>query len=200
MHAVYRFLILFGILASISVTFYLVFSALGLLSQEGLAEFIESGNMYFLYVVIFVTQACCLCVIPGSTAVFCGVGILIFGTENFWIVVLLNVIGAWFASQALFFIGRYGGRGLINILFGENALQKQLDVLDEKGTKILPIWFMLLVLPDDLMSMACGASKISWKKFTILHTIFRSIGITLLTTVYFYVIPIVRDMGIIPWL
>ena len=192
-----RILILFAIIGAVSVTFYLIFNALGLLSEEGLREFMEAGGgnyMYILYISIFVTQACCLSMIPGSTALFCGVGLLIFGPENFWTVVLLNVIGAWLASQALFFIGRYGGRKLITLLFGENALDKQLDVLSKKGAKILPVWFMLLILPDDLMSLACGASRMDHKLFTIMHTVFRSIGITLLTALYFFVLPVVMPM------
>jgi len=189
-----RLVVLIAILATVSISFYLVFNHFGLLSEEGLKEFIESGNMYFLYLLIFVVQACCLSMIPGSTALFCAVGVLIFGAENFWTIVILNIIGAWLASQALFFIGRYGGRRLLYLLFGEKALEKQLDVLSRKGTKILPIWFLLLILPDDLMSLACGASKMSHRTFTIMHTIFRSIGITLLTAVYVYVLPIVMPM------
>ncbi|MCL2890971.1 MAG: VTT domain-containing protein [Methanomassiliicoccaceae archaeon] len=189
-----KILIPLALVAVISLVFYVIFSSLGLLSPEGVREFIESGNghfVYLLYISLFVTQACCLSMIPGSTALFCGVGLLIFGVDQFWTVVILNIIGAWFASQALFLMGRHGGRRLIKVLFGENALDKQLNVLAEKGTKILPIWFLMLVLPDDLMSLACGASKINYKTFTILHTVFRSIGITLLTGVYFFVIPIV---------
>jgi|GEM_PF-2847380 len=192
-----RLLIPLAMVAAVSVTFYFIFSYLGLLSPEGVRSFVESGGgyyIYILYVSLFVIQACCLCMIPGSTALFCAVGLLIFGTENFWTVVILNVIGAWLASQALFFIGRHGGRRFVRLLFGENALDKQLNVLAEKGTKILPVWFLLLILPDDLMSLACGASKIDYKTFTIMHTVFRSIGITLLTTVYFFVVPIVGPM------
>ena len=77
-----------------------------------------------------------------------------------------------------------------DILFGENAFNKQLNILSDKGTKILPIWFMMLILPDDLMCLACGASRIDYKKFTVLHTVFRSMGVTLLTTLYFFVIPV----------
>jgi len=182
-------MVLFTILITISVIFYFVFDALGLLSQEGLAEFIESGNIYVLYLVIFVVQACCLCFIPGSTALFCAVGVLIFGYDAFWTVVLLNVIGAFIVSQILFFFGRYGGRGLIGLLFGDGSLDKTLDTLDKKGAKILPLWYLLLIAPDDLMAVACGSSNMSWKKFTVLTVIFRSIGISILTAVYFYILP-----------
>ena len=192
-----RILILLAIVGTVSVVFFLIFSHLGLLSQEGVKDFINSGGGYYIYILwisLFVIQACCLCMIPGSTALFCAVGLLVFGTENFLTVVILNVIGAWIASQALFFIGRHGGRRLIRVLFGENALKKPLDALSRKGTRILPIWFLLLILPDDLMCMACGASDIDYKKFTILHTIFRSIGVALLTTLYFFVLPVVLPM------
>ena len=192
-----KILIPLAVIAVISVIFYVIFSWLGLLSPEGVRHFIETGNghyVYLLYLSLFVIQACCLSMIPGSTALFCAVGLLIFGTDQFWTVVVLNIIGAWLASQALFLMGRHGGRRLIRTLFGENALDKQLNVLAEKGTKILPIWFLLLILPDDLMSLACGASKINYKTFTILHTVFRSIGITLLTGVYFFVVPIIGPM------
>jgi len=192
-----RLLIPLAMVAVISIVFYFIFKSLGLLSPEGVRDFIESGNghyVYILYLSLFVIQACCLSMIPGSTALFCAVGLLIFGTDQFWTVVILNVIGAWSASQALFFLGRYGGRGLIKVLFGENAFDKQLNILAEKGTRILPVWFLLLILPDDLMSLACGASKIRYRTFTILHTVFRSIGITLLTAVYFFVVPIVGPM------
>jgi len=195
---VLRLLIPIAMVAAISLTFYFIFSSLGLLSPEGVRSFTESGGghyVYILYVSLFVIQACCLSMIPGSTALFCGAGLLIFGTDQFWTVVILNVIGAWFASQALFLIGRSGGRRFIRFLFGENAFDKQLSVLSTKGTKILPIWFMLLILPDDLMCMACGASRIDYKKFTILHTVFRSIGVTLLTTLYFFVIPVIGNIG-----
>jgi uncharacterized membrane protein YdjX (TVP38/TMEM64 family) len=190
-------LILLAIVGTVSLTFYVIFSYFGLLSPDGLKNFMESGGgnyVYILYVSLFITQACCLSMIPGSTALFCGVGLILFGTENFWTVVLLNVIGAWFASQALFQIGRHGGRRLLRTLFGENAFDKQLEVLSKKGPRILPVWFMLLILPDDLMCLACGASNMRYRTFTILHTVFRSIGITLLTAVYFFVLPIVLPM------
>ena len=169
--------------------FYFAFDYLGLLSQEGLVEFIESGNMYFLYISLFVVQAACLCFIPGSTALFCAVGVLLFGYDAFWTVVILNIMGAMIASQVLFLIGRTGGRGLIGLLFGDGSMERVLNKLDEKGWKVLVPWYLLLFLPDDLMAVACGSSRMSWKKFTALTIVFRSIGVTLLTAIYFFVLP-----------
>ena len=193
----FRALILIGIISAITITFFLIFSALGLLTEEGLRAFIESDDvvyMYIIYIALFVIQAACLSFIPGSTALFCGVGLLLFGYDAFWTVVVLNIIAAWIVSQTIFFIGRYGGRRLLKILFGKNGLDKQLNVLSKKGTKILPVWFSFCVLPDDMMCLACGSSEMDWKRFTIIHTIFRTFGITTLTAIHFFVLPMVLPM------
>ena len=193
----FRVLILIGIIAAISILFFIIFSSLGLLSEEGIKAFIESDDvvyMYIIYIALFVIQAACLSFIPGSTALFCGVGLLLFGYDAFWTVVVLNIIAAWIVSQMIFFIGRYGGRRLLKILFGENALDKQLSVLSKKGTKILPIWFSFCILPDDMMCLACGSSDMDWKRFTIIHSIFRTFGITTLTAIHFFLLPIVLPM------
>ena len=187
-----RFLILLCIVGTLSAVFYLIFDGLGLLSQDGLAEFIQSGDMYFLYVAIFVIQSCCLCFIPGNTMVYCAVGVLLFGPDALLTIIALNVIGAACSSQALFFIGRFGGRGLIGLLFGDGSLDRMLTKLNERGHKILPIYYLLLFLPDDLLCLTCGTSEMSWKKFTALNLVFRSLGVTILTILFFYILPYVE--------
>ena len=147
---------------------FFLFQSLGLLDKERLSETLADKGIwiYVIYIGLFVVQAVCLCVIPGNTTLFIGVGWLLF--DNLWVVLLLSVIGVWLSGIALFWVGRFGGRKVLYWLFGEEAVEKQLGKVTNKGTVLLPALFLVPFMPNDMLCLVCGASKLKFWAFLLI--------------------------------
>ena len=163
-----------------TLAFYLVLRALGLLDPETLIETLNGmGNLaYLMFIVLFLIQAMCLFMVPGNTTLFITAAGLLF--DNFWPMFITCVICVWLAGVLLFFLGRYGGRRVAYWAFDKEKVDEKLEWLAGKGSKMLPIFFLIPFMPNDMICMVCGVSKLKFWKFLLIIIPFRTIEVLII--------------------
>lgn len=166
------------IVAGFSIGCFFLFKALGLLDAE--SAVLSSGGfwIYIIFVVLFVVQSLGLCMIPGNTTTFITLAGLIFG--DFWVAFLICVIGVWLGGILLFFVGRFAGRGVLFWLFGKEEVNKKLAWVTRKGVGALPAFFLIPFMPNDMICMVSGMSKIKFWQFLIVIIPFRLIEVLII--------------------
>jgi len=159
---------------------FFLFQHLGLLNKNSFnAAMADKGAwIYVIFVLLFIVQAMCLFMIPGNTTLFVSIGYLMFG--NFWVVLLMCIVGVWLSGIILFFIGRFGGRRVIYWMFPKEQVDKKLDWITQKGTTTLPVLFIIPFMPNDMLCMVCGASKLKFWAFLLIIIPCRVIEVFLL--------------------
>lgn len=174
------------VVAAFSIGCFYLFSALGFLDSESKTLSIGGGWIYVIFIALFVLQAICLCVIPGNTTTFVMIAAVIF-QNNLFMAFLVCIIGIWISSIALFFIGRFGGRQVLYWLFNKNAVEQKLEWVTRKGATALPAFFLLPLMPNDMICMVCGMSKLRFWQFLMIIIPFRFIEILALLSYPFIV-------------
>ncbi|MCL2587642.1 MAG: VTT domain-containing protein [Firmicutes bacterium] len=177
------------LLVAFSVGCYFAFKALGMLDKVRMQEMLDNKGFFVaavLYISLFIVQAVFLSLIPGNGTLFIGVGWYIFG--NFWMAFTIIVIANFISSLMLYGIGRWGGRRLLYWLFERDSIERKLDWLSKNGVRVVPFLFLIPIMPNDLVCVACGASRMKFWKFLVIIAIFRALEILLLM-VYFTYIP-----------
>lgn len=90
---------------------------------------------------------------------------------------LIVLVGLNLAGIITFWFGRYIGRRFVQ-KYERGWIKKYDDILQEEG--FLTVFFMrLLFFPFDLVSLGCGASRISFRQF-FWGTLFGSIPVTVM--------------------
>ena len=175
-----RFAVILLILAAVTVVFFLVFRSLGLLDPETLTETLNSMGYWahLMFIGMFLLQAMCLFMIPGNTTLFITAAGLLF--DDFWPMFISCVIGVWLAGIALFFFGRYGGRRIVYWAFDKEKVDEKLEWLSTKGAKMLPLFFLVPFMPNDMICMVCGISKLKFWKFLLIIIPFRVIEVLII--------------------
>ena len=169
-------------LAGFTIGFYFIFDAFGLINPDAetrdriLAD--QGIWIYVIFILLFVVQALCLCMIPGNTTVFITLALILF--DNFWVVLLVSVIGVWLSGLALFFVGRYAGRPIIYWLFGKDKVNKGLEWMTRKGAPFLPVFFLVPFMPNDMICAVCGMSKLRFWQFLMIIIPFRVIEVLMI--------------------
>ena len=178
-----RFLTVALIVVAVTASFYFLFRTLGFLDADSLSESLQNDGMrvYAIFIALFVIQALCLCMIPGNTTLFIMTAWILFDGD-FWTVFPVCLMGVWLSGIALFFLGRYGGRRLIYWLFNKENVDKRLDWLSTKGAKMLPIFFLIPFMPNDMICAVCGMSKLKFWKFMLIIIPFRMIEVLMILT------------------
>jgi len=176
-----KFTVVLVIVGGFTTGCYFLFDYLGFLSSSGLSA--KMGNMggwvYVIFVALFVLQALCLFVIPGNTTLFITVALLAFN-KNFWIVYPICLVGVWLSGITLFWVGRLGGRKLLYWIFGKEKVEKNLNLVTNKSTTVLPGLFLIPFMPNDFMCMICGASKLKFWAFLLIILPCRAIEVALI--------------------
>ena len=168
------------VIAAFTTGCWFLFDWLGLMHEDTASVTMKKFGIwiYVMFILLFVIQALCLCMIPGNTLLFITIAGLVF--NNIWIALLLCVIGVWLAGIALFFVGRYGGRKVVYWLFGREQVEKQLDWVTQKGASVMPAFFLVPFMPNDMLCMICGMSKLRFWQFLLIIIPFRVIEVLLI--------------------
>ena len=170
-----KLLIVLIIVSGFTLGCYFLFDTLGLSDAQNLN--IEGFWIYIIFVCLFVVQAICLCMIPGNTTIFIYLALTLF---DFHIALLVCVVGVWLGGIALFFIGRFGGRRVLYWLFGKEPVEKNLDWVTRKGVTALPAFFLVPFMPNDMVCMVCGMSKLKFWQFLMIIIPFRVVEVLMI--------------------
>ena len=196
MAKLFKWIVTVVLLIGFSVGCYFAFDALGMLDKDSMQNMLNNKGFILaatLYISLFVVQSVFLSILPGNATIFIGVGWFIF--DSFWIAFTIVVIANFISSLALYAIGRWGGRKLLYWLFEKESITKKLDWIGENGAKVIPVLFLIPVMPNDLVCVASGAARMKFWVFLLIITIFRTLEILLLI-VYFTWIPKIFTSGV----
>ena len=171
-----KFGIVVLVLAAISVGIYFALRAAGITSVEGLRALIAKCGAWgwVAFIALFTISSTLLCFVPGTSATFIAVSILLFGA---WQGFIISTVSVFLASSLMFLIGNTLGEQVAGKIVGKDSLQKAQNLLDMKSKMLLPLMFLFPVFPDDALCMVAGMTKMKYWYFAIVALIFRTIGI-----------------------
>lgn len=149
------------------------------LQEDNITSMVESfgafgplalGLIQILQVIVAVIPGDFLIVVAGKVYGFAG---------GFW----LNMVSTVIACFVAFFIARWSGRQVVERMVPPQVLDKWMKVVDEKGSAIFVVTFLVPVFPADAMNFVAGLSQISPKKFFLVSVIGRMPKIFLMTLI-----------------
>lgn len=174
---VYKFLTLLNIVAALVLVSYIALYYSGVLEKinnvEELRKFVkESGQWGIL--VLFGLTLLQVVVLPIPAAVTILIGVLMYGSTVSFIVSTLGTIAG---SIICFLLGKFFGYRVVAWIIGDEKAKKYADFINEKGK--IPFIVMLLFpfFPDDILCMAAGLTKMTFKFFIITVVLMRPVMI-----------------------
>lgn len=174
---VYKFLTLLNIVAALVLVTYIALYYSGVLEKinnvEELRKFVkESGQWGIL--VLFGLTLLQVVVLPIPAAVTILIGVLMYGSTVSFIVSTLGTIAG---SIICFLLGKFFGYRVVAWIIGDEKAKKYADFINEKGK--IPFIVMLLFpfFPDDILCMAAGLTKMTFKFFIITVVLTRPVMI-----------------------
>ena len=163
-------------IAAVSVGLFFVLRACGVTNIDKLREIIASCGAWgwIAFIALFTACSTLLCFMPGTSATFIGVAIVMFGA---WKGFAISTISVFLSSSLMFFIGHHFGEKAAIKLVGKESLEKAQNLIDVKSKMLLPLMFLFPVFPDDALCMVAGMTKMRFWYFAVVVAIFRTIGI-----------------------
>ncbi len=132
----------------------------------------------FGIVVFFLLTLLQVVVLPIPAAVTVLLGVVIYGP---WVSFIVSVFGTVIGSFICFWLGRLLGKSVVAWIVGEEKTEKYAQILGEKGKIFFVLMMIFPFFPDDLICMAAGLTKMSFKFFVISVTISRGISVAILS-------------------
>lgn len=163
-------------LVAFGVGCYFLLKYLGITDVEGLRKLIEKCGAWgwVVYIALFITVSIFLCAIPGTSATFIIVAIVLFGA---WKAFAISTFSVIVASSIMFLIGNTLGEKTASKIVGADSLHKAQDLIDVKSKIFLPLMFLFPCFPDDALCMVAGMTKMKYWYFLLIVAICRTIGI-----------------------
>lgn len=149
------------ILASIAIGVYFILRACGFTTAEqfiGLRD--RLGESIWFWLIIALLQIVQVIFIPVSNQIITIPLALIFPTNELWKVWLCSWLAIWVATLILYVIGRLGGKKLLGWLLSDKEQAEKCANWLKRGWVFYPLG-MLLPLPDDIITILAGTSKMN---------------------------------------
>ena len=129
------------------------------------------------YIIFFFTQiivSTFICILPFEDELLTGIAVILFGSIKGFFIASVNM---FITSILQFLMGRYLCAGLIKRLLGDKSIEKYENYLKVKGEIMLPILYLIPLLPHDSLCVLAGMTKMKFWYFSIVTLILRSIEI-----------------------
>lgn len=128
---------------------------------DNLSQMLKGGTLTVAMIIILfsVIKSFALVFPPAVVFAVCG-----YTLPNFWVAVLVNIIGVLLSSSIPYFLGRFTGAGMVSTLSKKFKAVKKID--DFAGANEMEMTFAVKLsglLPGDLSSLLFGAMNISFK-------------------------------------
>ncbi|UII57027.1 VTT domain-containing protein [Cytobacillus spongiae] len=130
-------------------------------------------------------------ILPLPEAVTVPAGSVVLGSL---MATLISFVSTTLGILVMFLIARYGGQKLALKLVKEKQLRKYQLFVSKNETVILTLLFIIPILPDEIISVGAGISKVSFKKFIIISAISKLITSSLLS----YSIELAKFLSLTP--
>lgn len=148
------------VLAAIAVGSYFILRALGFTNAEKFVQLRdELGDTIWLWIIIGCLQIIQVIFVPISNQIITVPCALVFNNE-LWKVWLTSWVSIWIATIILYFIGRWGGKKLLNWILSDKDKTEKCTNWLKRGWMFYPLG-MLLPLPDDIITVLAGTAKMN---------------------------------------
>lgn len=148
-------LLVIAIIVAIALSTYYTLIGLGFTDFAKIRN--ELGDSIWTYVAIVFLQIIQVIFIPISNQVVTIPACLAF-PDCLWKVYVSSVIGIEAGTLCLFFIGRFGGRKLLNWILNDKDETEKCAVVLQKGRAFYPIGMISGFIPDDILTTLAGMS------------------------------------------
>lgn len=196
----YKLLILFNVVAFFVLLGYIILYQTGVLERinnlEELRAFIARAGAWGI-LVFFMLTLLQVVILPIPAAVTILLGVLIYGPTVSFIVSTLGTIAG---SVICFLLGKFFGYKVVAWIIGEEKAKKYTKLISEKGKIPFIVMMLFPFFPDDILCMAAGLTKMTFKFFIIAVSLSRPVMIAFFS--YFgtgEIIPF-RGWGIPIWI
>lgn len=176
-----NFSTIFGMIA-LAVGAFFAYRA-GLLTDKAKLEaFLTGAGIWGPVIFVFIqTIQCVFPILPGGFTLL--IGVVVFGP---WMGFLYNYIGIVLGEILDFGLARLYGKPLVRALVSEKSFNKYIGWMDRNEKQFNRFFIIMMVLPgmpDDLICMIAGLSKMEFKWF-LLHLLWTKIPAMLLYTLF----------------
>lgn len=175
--SIYKLLAIVNIAALIVSLSYIALYYTGTLekitSVEELRAFVSESGQWGI-VILFLLTLLEVVVLPIPAAVTILLGVLLYGpTVSFIVSTLGTIVG----SVICFWLGRIFGYKLVAWIIGDDKATKYTALINEKGKIPFIVMMLFPFFPDDILCMAAGLTKMTFKFFIITICITRPVMI-----------------------
>lgn len=152
-------LVVFGVIA---ISVYFTLKACGFTTKDDFMRLRDNlGDSFLFWLVIGLLQIIQVIFIPISNQLITVPVALMFPTSELWKVWLTSWLSIWLATIILYFIGRFAGKRILNWILNDKEQTEKCSNFLKKGWIFYPLG-MLLPLPDDVITILAGTSKMNF--------------------------------------
>ncbi|MCL2862054.1 MAG: VTT domain-containing protein [Firmicutes bacterium] len=171
-------LLSFGAIALIT---YIILLSTGVLDRitdaEALTELIRSTG-YWGMLVFFLIVVLEVVMLPIPSAATAFVGAKLFSPFPAFLIMSAGTI---VGSIIAFSLGKIFGQKLVAWMIGKEKTEKYSTLLNEKGKGIFVLMMLFPFFPDDILCLAAGVTKMSYKFFILVVSLTRPVFIAFMT-------------------
>lgn len=161
-NVILKTLLVIVIIAAIAISAYFILKACGFTTAEDFKALRDRlGDSFVFWLVIALLQIFQVIFIPISNQIITVPLALIFPVSDLWKVLLCSWLSIWFATIILYIIGRFGGEKILKWLLKDQEQVDKCTFFLNKGWIFYPV-AMLLPLPDDIITILAGTSKMNF--------------------------------------
>lgn len=171
-----KIIILTVIYVSISMAVYFILDAFDLASVSKIRALIDrlGGWGFALFFIFQIITSTFICVIPFEDEVLTTIALMLFGPIRGFLIASFNM---FVTSSLQFLMGRTMGKEVIIKFLGKDSLNKYENYLKIKGEMMLPILYLIPLLPHDSLCILSGMSSMKYIYFAPVTLLMRSLEI-----------------------
>ncbi len=160
----------------ISIGIYLILDAHDLTSVSKIRDIVSNLGVwgYILFFVFQIVVSTFICVIPFEDEVLTALALVMFGPVKGFCIASFNM---FVTSSLQFLLGRTLAKNVLVKILGKNSMQKYENTLHIKGEIMLPILYLVPLLPHDSLCILAGTSKMKYWYFAPVTLVMRSLEI-----------------------
>jgi len=172
--SIVKTIIVLAIVIAIAVGVYFILRACGFTSADDYIRLKNKfGDSVIFWIIVGLLEMVQVIFVPFTNQIITVPVAMVFNDE-LWKVWLTAWISIWLATLILYWIGRVGGRKLLNWILNDKEQVEKCTKFLNRGWIFYPIG-MLLPLPDDVITTLAGTAKMNFVFVTICSFITRAI-------------------------
>lgn len=173
---VVKIVILTLVYVSLSIALYFILDAFGLTDVSKIRDIVSRLGFwgYVLFFLFQIVVSTFICVIPFEDEVLTTLALVMFGPIKGCCIAGFNM---FITSSLQFVLGRKLAKKALIKMLGEDSVTKYEKVLNVKGEIILPILYLVPLLPHDSLCILAGTTNMKYWYFAPVTLIMRSLEI-----------------------